>query len=197
MAISPSTPHTLRAAAAALAFAGILLGVGTATASADPTLVPTPEPQGPIARTPKSADQPVQPVPGPDAQPCFACQPNQVSDNPAGPGPAPTVSPPQLSGSNSGVPATATNLIIWGDHFHPGDAVYIEVRGSDGKRYWDGTATADGAGNVNVKTSRGTDSSTPVNGYAVAIDQTAGLDSNRLPVAIKGGPAGPSQVDNG
>jgi hypothetical protein len=112
--------------AVALAFAGFLFGVAGATASADPTLTPTPEPRGPILRVPNgAADVPVQIVPSPSDLPNFSLQPNQVSDNPpAAPAPAPTVSP-ELTGSNSGVGATATNLIIWGDHFHPGDSVYI------------------------------------------------------------------------
>jgi hypothetical protein len=68
------------------------------------------------------------------------------------------------------------------------------VRGNDGTRYWYGDATVDGAGDVKVTTSRGTDSATPLNGYVVAIDNTAGVDTNRLPVAIKGGPTAGANV---
>lgn len=187
--------------------AGLLIGA-SAPAFADPTettLIPTPDPSegGGVHRSPSKggANTPVQPVPAPPEKPCFNCHPNQISEGQAapGPGPAPSVAPPQLTGSNSGVPATATNLVIWGDHFHPGGPVYLEVRGNDGKLYWqqDGLKP-DGAGVLKVTTSRGTDSATPVNGYAVAIDRSAGADTSRLPVAIKGGPpAGPGVVDHG
>jgi hypothetical protein len=183
MTIPNSTVNRLFTAAVIVIFSGLLFG-GTAPGSADPTgttLIPTPDPSegGGVHRSPDKggANSSIQHVPPPPTTgPCFNCTPHQIPNGAAapGPGPAPTLTPPVL-GSNSGVPAKATNLVIWGDHFHPGDAVYLEVRGNDGTLYWhqDGVK-ADGAGAVKVTTSRGTDSATPING----------------------GPAGPAVVDH-
>jgi hypothetical protein len=194
------TTSRLRDSALIVVCAALLFGA--APAAADPTettAIPTPVPSegGPIHRSPDKggANAPVQTVPAPPAEPCFSCHPNQISESSAAPvpGPPPTVAPPELTGSNSGVPAKATNLVIWGDHFHPGGRVYMEVRGNDGTLIWHkDDVKPDAAGHVNVTTSRGTDSSTPVNAYAQAIDPAAG-DTARLPVAVIGGPPGPVQ----
>ena len=109
-----------RNSALVLAFAGLLFGAGTTAASADETtLVPTPEPQGPIARTANGdAGAPVEPVTPPGNGPCFSCAPNQISDSPpaVGPGPTPTVSP-VLTHSNSG--ANHEQLTVDGVDFTP------------------------------------------------------------------------------
>src|SRR5690349_20085992 len=102
--------NQFRNSAAALVCAGWLLAVGAPGASADPTLTPVPQPQGPstpIAQTPKDAGSTGS---GPIAGTCFSCQPNRVSDNPgAARGPAPAVAP-VLTHTNSG--AYHDNLVV-------------------------------------------------------------------------------------
>ena len=80
------TLNQWRNAALAHVCTGLLFGAGTKVASADPTLTPTPQPQGPVAHTPADAGAP---LPGAVAGPCFSCQPNQISDNPAAAAPGP------------------------------------------------------------------------------------------------------------
>ena len=114
------TLNQWRNAALAHVCTGLLFGAGTKVASADPTLTPTHQPQGPVAHTPADAGAP---LPGAVAGPCFSCQPNQISDNPAAaaPGPAPTVSP-ALTHSNSG--ANHDDLTVDGVDFTPNICPY-------------------------------------------------------------------------
>jgi hypothetical protein len=187
--------NRFRNSAVALVCAGWLLTVGAPGASADPTLTPVPQPQGPttpIAQTPKDAYGS-----GPIAGTCFSCQPNRVSDNPgAAPGPAPSVSP-ILTHSNSG--ADHYNLVVDGVDFTPDKSVHLEVhpdRDGDFEPYIT-DRFADGSGRIHVefynlqtvsphdRGARG--------GYVFATDTTTLQTTDRLHVTI----FPPVMIDNG
>ncbi len=190
--------NTLRSrkCALAIACAGVLFAAGATDASADTTLTPVPQPEGPtpIATTPVA---PGASGAGPVAGTCFSCQPTRVSDNPGGPpAPAPTVSP-VLTHSNSG--AYHDNLVVDGVDFTPDGSVHVEARPNHDGDFapYITDRFADGSGQIHVEFfqlqtisphDRGAKG-----GYVIATDTTTGKSTAALPVTI----FPPVMVDNG
>jgi len=180
----------------ALVCVGWLMSAGTRGASADPTLTPVPQPEGPstIAQTPKDLGTSGA---GPIAGTCFSCQPNRVSENPgAAPGPAPTVSP-VLTHTNSG--AYHDNLVVDGVDFTPNKPVHVEARPNhdgDFEPYITDRG-ADGSGQIhveffNLQTTSPHDRGAK-GGYVIATDTTTGKSTAPLAVTI----FPPIMIDNG
>ena len=186
-----SVKARLRSGAMALVCTGMLFTVCMPGASADTTLTPVPQPENPtpIPTTPKA--------PAPAAGTCFSCQPNLVTDNPAGaPGPAPTVSP-VLNHTNSG--AYHDNLVVDGVDFTPNGPVHVEARPNnpgDFEPYITDRAANDSGGIhvefYNLQTISPHDRGAK-GGYAIATDTTTGKSTPALAVTI----FPPVMIDNG